>query len=266
MYWFNGESIEKNTIELNIYDPGFLYGANIFTTLRVYENSLNHPLTNWQPHCQRLSKSIKKFAWENPNWEIIKQGAEILKSQYEVLRIAIFPDGRELIIGRDLPKNLKQLQGEGITGWLADSRLFKRSLAEDKTGNYLSPWLALQEAKKIGAQEAILMDTNHNWLETSTGNLWGYKDNVWFTPSLGKILPGIFRGFILGSKTTDFVTVENTWNWDFVKGLEAIAYSNSVVEIIPFHSIILSENNLENNLIFDPKHSAFQKLRKLFSK
>ena len=45
-----------------------------------------------------------------------------------------------------------------------------------KTGNYLACWLAKNAgAKKVGAQEAILTSDQGEWLETSTGNLWGWK-------------------------------------------------------------------------------------------
>jgi 4-amino-4-deoxychorismate lyase len=43
MYWYNGELIEDERISLGIDDIGLLYGATIFTTLRIYQQSLNHP-------------------------------------------------------------------------------------------------------------------------------------------------------------------------------------------------------------------------------
>ncbi|MEB3151575.1 MAG: 4-amino-4-deoxychorismate lyase, partial [Sphaerospermopsis sp.] len=47
MYWYCGKLIESKTLELNINDPGLLFGATVFTTLRVYDHSLDHSLTNW---------------------------------------------------------------------------------------------------------------------------------------------------------------------------------------------------------------------------
>ncbi|HCF27363.1 MAG TPA: 4-amino-4-deoxychorismate lyase, partial [Cyanobacteria bacterium UBA11049] len=45
-----------------------------------------------------------------------------------------------------------------------------------------------------GAGEAILVDANGNWLETSTGNLWGWQNGCWWTPPLeAGILPGVVR-------------------------------------------------------------------------
>ncbi|MHC5721288.1 MAG: aminotransferase class IV, partial [Nostoc sp.] len=53
IFWYDGKLIKSQTLELNINDPGLLYGATIFTTLRVYNNSLDSSLTNWLSHCDR---------------------------------------------------------------------------------------------------------------------------------------------------------------------------------------------------------------------
>lgn len=58
MYWYNGELIENERISLGIDDIGLLYGATIFTTLRIYQQSLDHPLTHWQEHLERLHSKV----------------------------------------------------------------------------------------------------------------------------------------------------------------------------------------------------------------
>ncbi|MFB2975322.1 aminotransferase class IV [Microseira sp. BLCC-F43] len=52
----------------------------------------------------------------------------------------------------------------------------------------------MQQAQKYGAKEAILVDASGNWLETSTGNLWGWQDGRWWTPPVAAgILAGLIR-------------------------------------------------------------------------
>ncbi|NJO94537.1 MAG: 4-amino-4-deoxychorismate lyase [Hydrococcus sp. RM1_1_31] len=271
MYWYSGELILNDTLPIKISDPGLLYGATVFTTLRVYDRALDHPLTHWTLHCDRLHDSLNAFEWQLPDWIRLRQGAEILLTHYSVLRIAIFPDGREWIVGRALPQDLIECQQQGIIGWVAeegrqkaegnpsyppykeegeDKLLLKRSLTTHKTGNYLSAWLALQKAGKFAAKEAILIDEQGNWLETSTGNLWGWKAGCWWTPALEEnILPGIARSQLLEWLQAQNISVsQNQWTPDFVKNLEAIAYSNSVVEIVPFSNILTPEGQLSLNL------------------
>ncbi len=262
MFWYEGRLIEKDTLELDINDPALLYGTTAFTTMRVYHQSLDYPLTNWQVHCHRLKDSLQAFGWQLPNWDRLRRGAEILLSSFPVLRMVIFADGREWILGRFLPADLRKRQTEGIVAWGANGPLFRRELPRYKTGNYLGAWLALQEAGRLGAQEAILIAGDGNWLETSTGNLWGYKDGSWWTPSLaGGILPGITATQLMVYLQNKQLPVqENTWTVDFVRDLEAIAYTNCVMEIIPFHRVLTSLGNLTVN----PTHPALEQLRCYF--
>ena len=240
MYWYNGELIDSERIILKIDDLGLLYGATAFTTLRVYEQSLDHPLTCWQAHCDRLNSTLKAFNWCQPHWQNLERGAQLLLDHFPVLRVAIFPDGREWITGRHLPQNLKQRQTLGITAWVAREPLYQRSLAQYKTGNYLSAYLARQRALSLNAREAILVDEDGNWLETSTGNLWGWQKNCWYTPHLNSaILPGIARSRWLDYFDARAIEVrENVWTPQFVIELESLFYSNCVVEMVPIATVI----------------------------
>jgi 4-amino-4-deoxychorismate lyase len=196
-----------------------------------------------------------------PNWEQIEAEATVLLEHFPVLRITLFPDGKELIIGRQLPLNLAEKQEKGVKGLVSIDPQIKRSLPLHKTGNYLSPWLALQQAQKQGYDEGILTDLDQNWLETSTGNLWGYKDGIWFTSSLDTgILPGIARKTII--ENANFPIEINTWSWEFVQQLNSIVYSNSVVEIIPFHTIKVGEIILNYNV----NHPCLKLLKNCFLK
>ncbi len=263
MFWYDGQLIEENKITLEISNPGLIYGATVFTTLRVYQQSLSHPLTHWAQHCDRLKKNLIYFQWPFPNWQEITKAAEQLLNYYPILRIAIFPDSKVWITGRFLSENLAEYQQQGIIGWVADKSLFQRTLADYKTGNYLTAWLALQEAQKQGAKEAILINNQNYWLETSTGNLWGWKDNCfWTPPNNGKILAGITRSQLLKWLQNQGIEVkQNEWNPDFIQSLESVAYSNCGVEIIPFSKIL----NQSQILRLDPCHSSLALLKHYFN-
>ena len=259
VFWYDGQLIKGQKLELAIDDPALTYGATVFTTLRVYQ-SLDHPLTQWAEHLTRLRSSLEAFHWSQPDWGRIRQGATLLSTQFPVLRIVIFPDGREWITGRSLPQDLAQRQQNGIVAWVTNSEL-QRSLPHHKTGNYLAPWLALQQAQRVGAQEAILTDLG-NWLETSTGNLWGWRDGSWWTPPLkAGILPGILRNHLIHKlKWQNEEVVERSWNAELVETFEAIAYTNCVIEVILIHTILREGDSL----LYNPAHFSLQRLRGLF--
>ncbi|WP_392531544.1 aminotransferase class IV [Nostoc sp. C117] len=258
IFWYDGKLIYSQTLELNINDPGLLYGATIFTTLRVYENSLDHNLTHWQAHCDRLLFSLQSFSWRQPDWIRVRQGAQFLIEHFPVLRITLFPDGREWITGRFLPPDLTEKQKNGIICALASSE-FSRSLPSHKTGNYLSAWLAKTSSD---AQEAILVDAQGNWLETSTGNLFGWWNDSWWTPPIkAGILPGILRSQLINWLQKHQQPIQQEpWSIELVERFSAIAYTNSVVEIIPIHTVHQPTGSLQYN----PHHPSFQQIRELF--
>ncbi|HIK37866.1 MAG: aminotransferase class IV [Geminocystis sp.] len=260
MFYFDGNLHRDNKISLDINSPVWLYGVSVFTTIRIYGHSLSHPLTNWNRHVRRLKTSISEFEWPMPDWEKIKTEVEDLSKHFPVIRIAILPDGKEIITGRNLPENLGEKQRQGVRGLVLYDDVVKRGISRHKTGNYLPNWLALNMAKKQDCQEAILTDKQHHWLETATGNLWGYKKGVWFTPPPGEILPGIARETIIDY--ADFPIEVNQWTEEFVEELEAVAYSNSVVEIIPFSEIQMRDKIKKYN----PLHPAYSLLRGVYSK
>lgn len=246
MFWYDGQLINSPQIKLEINNPGLCYGATVFTTMRVYDQSLNHPRTCWLAHCGRLRIAIKAFNWTQPNWQQLQQGVESLSNHYPVLRIAVFPDGKEWVTGRNLPCDLQQRQEQGITAWLAQDSLYRRDLSSYKTGNYLAAYLARHQALSLNAQEAILVDAQGNWLETSTGNLWGWKDNCWYTPSLDSgILPGVARARWLSFFRTEAVRViENVWTPEFASTLTALSYSNCVIDLVPITIVLKTKNKL----------------------
>ncbi|HIK32871.1 MAG TPA: aminotransferase class IV [Oscillatoriales cyanobacterium M59_W2019_021] len=261
-FWYDGNLVSGSTIALELDDPGWLYGATVFTTLRIYDKTLYHPLTCWTAHRDRLSSSIAAFGWQPPHWERLLRGATHLSADFPVLRVTLFPDGRELITGRSLLPDLDRIQKQGITAWIADSPHFRRSLPDLKTGNYLGAWLALQTARTHNAREAILIDEGGNWLETSTGNLWGWGNGCWRTPPEGGILPGIGRSSLLEFlRDRPYPVIEEPWTPEVLPTLEAIAYTNSVVELVPIHTVLPPSGN---PLRFDPHHPSFALLRQLW--
>ncbi|MBD2775261.1 aminotransferase class IV [Iningainema sp. BLCCT55] len=261
MFWYDGRLIQSQTLEIDISNPGLLYGATVFTTLRVYGNSLEHRLTNWYSHCDRLQHSLQTFAWQQPDWGRVREGAQIIMAHFPVLRITIFPDGREWITGRVLPVDLTEQQNNGIIAAFAPPE-FYRCLPSHKTGNYLSTWLARANVQQVGATEAILVDCQGNWLETSTGNLWGWRDGCWWTPPLtAGILPGVVRAQLLQWLLDRQQQVrEEPWTAELVLGFEAIAISNSVVEAVPIHTVVQPLGQLEYN----PHHKCFSQIRDYF--
>ena len=174
-----------------------------------------------------------------------------------VLRVTLFPDGQELILGRSLPEDLLRRQQQGIAVWIADAS-YRRSLPAHKTGNYLACRQILQLAKAQGAEEAVLINSQGHWLETSTGSLWGWAHNTWWTPPLtGSILPGIMRSQLLQRLRQQGSSVcQQPWTPNVTRQFEALAYSNAVISWLPIHTAFSGEIKLS----YDPSHPILREL------
>ena len=233
IFWYDGHLCYGDRITLDIQDPGLLYGATVFTTLRVFAQDLDHPRTHWNAHLTRL-KNLPPF-WVAPDWTRLRQGCIALSAHFPILRITLFPDGREWITGRSLPSDLLIRQTEGVRVQMIDAA-WTRSMPQWKTGNYLAPWLGLKSAQAAGLQEGIFVDTIGNWLETTTGNLWGLRSGIWVTPPLESgILGGVMREWML--ENLPDCSCE-PWTPEVVKTLDAIAYSNCVVGLVPIQEVV----------------------------
>ncbi|MGD1866624.1 MAG: aminotransferase class IV [Phormidesmis sp.] len=268
MQWFNGTLFAADCPAIGnraFDDKALKFGASVFTTMRVYEQRLDHPRSQFSAHCDRLTHSLRTFDWHSPNWPSVHKGCQQLLPHYPVIRITIFSDGTEWITGRTLPPKLAVWQQEGIACWLAPST-YARSLPTHKTGNYLACWLARQQAQKYGADEAILTNCQGDWLETATGNLWGWADGQWWTPlpthsekhGNSLCLPGLMRDRMRKILSKKGQAVNGTvWSPAVVSGFDAIAYTNCVVELVPIHTILYEHTTLEYNT----HHASLKVLR-----
>ena len=257
--WYDGRWInEEAEVDRPLDNVGLRFGATVFTTMRVYEKDLSHPLSLWGGHCDRLRKSLSDFGWTQPDWEAVRAGCEQVMRCTPVVRITLFPNGCEWITGRALPPNLGEKRQTGISAWLAPST-HRRSLPTHKTGNYLACWLAKSQAEAAGAAEAILVGEQSEWLETSTGNLWGWKNGQWWTPKTEQCLPGLMRDWLIDRLQSAGEPVDfRPWDAQMILEFEAIAYSNCVVQLLPIHTIL----NGQTKLNYNAQHASIQALLK----
>jgi 4-amino-4-deoxychorismate lyase len=238
-FWYQGEFQSSGLMTIAPYDQGLLYGATIFTTLRMDQPDLFAPKTGWFLHRDRLTHSVLNFGWSLPDWDRVEMGLTTMAKHFPVLRVTLFADGRELVTGRDLPADLEHKQQFGITAIVLPPEQYQRSLPHHKTGNYLSSLQGKQYAQSLQADEAILTNSQGHWLETTTGNLWGWDGVTFSTPPLtDALLPGIKRQQLIDHYHGTYPITEESWNRQVIERLTAIAYINSVVELIPIIKVM----------------------------
>jgi len=216
-----GELLEPEKAFVSVYDRSFLFGDSLYEVLRTYEG-LPFELTS---HLERLQKSADLCRFQ--------EALPLLAYRTEILRtLKAFQDRAKdpkadayirIVVSRGVGKmgfaltNIRSGPhfviycepiepfvsadpNQGLKLRVVDRfRNDPRALAPAmKSGNYLNSLLAYLEAREVGADDAILPDSQGFITEGTTFNLFFVKDGIVITsPHEVGILDGISRRWIL---------------------------------------------------------------------
>ncbi len=208
--WFNGEFVHETHVPMTAHS--LHYGGAVYEGIRFYRTSNNgRAVFRLEDHLNRLLGSARVMEMECPfPISALKQAAlELIRRSgltEGYVRPIIF-NGEGLGLCADhLPVNT----GIVVLPWLQrvePLRLMQSSwirmhpassVVEAKiAGHYVNSRLAALEAKKAGADDALLLDFEGNVAETSVANIFIVKKGKVFTPARGNIFSGITRSSLL---------------------------------------------------------------------
>lgn len=105
-----------------------------------------------------------------------------------------------------------------------------RPTAGHKSTSYADYSFANREAKKKGADDALLINSNGNLCECSTANIFFYNEGKLHTPALSSgCLPGIMRHLVIERATASSLEiVEAHFKFDDLIQAESIFITNSL--------------------------------------
>lgn len=108
----------------------------------------------------------------------------------------------------------------------------ERILPESKTLVYLPAILALQEAKKLGFDDALYINASNHLLESTTSNFFAFKKDILYTPTK-EILHGITREVIISIAKKHFQVCEEPVLYTELNVIDEIFLTSSNKEIVP---------------------------------
>ncbi len=210
----NHRWVPLKSARISPLDRGFLYGDGVFETLRSYQGRV----FKLEEHLQRLFQSARLISLRIP-----KPAKEIEAIIYKTLFKNRIEDGMIRLtcsrgpgqIGLDPSFALRptfivmafpfipppeSVYKKGVSIRIVSTR---RNLSgaiptEAKSSNFLNNILAKIEAKKEGADEAILLNDKGYLTEGTISNLFFLKKGNLFTPSLKSgILEGVTRNAVI---------------------------------------------------------------------
>lgn len=211
----NRENVDPLNARVSIFDHGFLFGDSIYEVVRTIKGK---PLA-WDRHMRRLENSAAGTAMELP-WSsddlltevmtVLGQASWEGDSYFRMIvtrgtgKIDLMPTtctGPNLIlIAKPVPILPERVYTKGEFVCVTDV-IRNSARAMDpaiKSGNYLNNVIAMIEAQKRGAEDALMLNEHGNLTECTTSNFYLVKDGVIRTPDLScGLLAGITREILL---------------------------------------------------------------------
>jgi branched-chain amino acid aminotransferase len=226
--YVNGTIAPADRAVIPVYDHGFLFGEGVYETLRTY----NRVPFLWEQHCRRLRASAGYLTLDVPfsNDELLRTVEETMAAAGEMREAYI-----RILLTRgvgDLSYDLKATPAPSLTIIVKPfeeppARVFEEGIRIAlvsilrnhpgsvnpiiKSNNLLNNAMAMQEAHRRGAEEALMCNYRGELSECSQSNFFMVRDGVALTPkSEAGLLEGITREFIFEVGDEAGVRVEKT--------------------------------------------------------
>jgi branched-chain amino acid aminotransferase len=252
--WIDGAPIDADSARVPVFDRGFLYGDSVYEVLRTFSGK---PF-GLAEHLDRMERSAAALLMRLPSrGEIERAIAETLAAcgaPDAYIRIVVTRGAGDLgldpsladqprliVIARPVKLPDPAHYAEGVeVAIVSRSRTAAPGQPgaldpQVKSGNYLVSVLALAEARRRGAYEAILTDSVGRITEGGSSNFFLVRGGRISTPPVSAgLLEGITRGKVIGAAREAGLFVDELplWPVDLHRADEAFLTS-SVRGILP---------------------------------
>lgn len=246
----DGELYDKENAVVSVFDRGFLYGDSVYEVMRTS----NKVPVDLEPHLMRLRRSADSLMLPLPQKKEIEEAvASTLKGagnpesyvrvvatrgQGEVgldTTLAVKPS--LIVIAKPLSLPPKEYYQSGASVQIVDVVRTSKHAVDPavKSGNYLNNILALAEAKKAGAYEALMCNEKGQIAEGSSSNVFIVHNGEIKTPPLHVgLLAGITRMRVMEQAQSLGYSVHETFlSPHDVKIADEVFITSSIRGIMP---------------------------------
>jgi branched-chain amino acid aminotransferase len=236
---------------VSVFDRGFLYGDSVFETIRTYGGA---PF-ELKEHLGRLARSARLVFIDLPvpletlEAEVLAAIAAANNPECYVRLMVTRGQGtlgldpslaerplRVLIVQPlNLPARHHYEAGIAAISYRTQRQVDATSAVGAKVGNYLVSVLAMREAGRAGALEALIVDGHGCVLEGGSSNVFLVQGGVLVTPDVSAgILAGITRAHVLAVASELGIPVElRTPSLDEAHAADELFISSSIRELMP---------------------------------
>lgn len=224
LVFLNGQFVPEDRAVVSVFDRGFLYGDGLFETVRIRRGQ---PF-RWPQHLERLHRGAEFLGLKLPfaDHALEKFVAELITRNRRpdgLLRLTLSrgvgvrgysPKGADhpTLVMALHPMPARKVPTRGWRLVTSSRRLpAGESLAQYKTANKLAQILARAEADLVGADEALLLNTDGFVVEGASSNLFWVQAGVVCTPpTTSGVLAGVTRAVVLELCHSLALTVRET--------------------------------------------------------
>ena len=215
--WKNGTFEKWNESSVHILSHTLHYGTGVFEGVRAYKTKNGAAIFRLEDHTKRLFEAADKISIEIPYTKdylntIQKEIFNINNLDEGYLRPIVYLGSEGLgLRAKDLSVNVAIAAWEWPSYMDPEARVKGISIIKSSykqysdplhsgnkiIGTYINSTMAVNEAIKKGADEAILLDKNNYVSEGSGENIFFVKDNIIYTPTVEHCLNGITRQSVI---------------------------------------------------------------------
>lgn len=206
LVWLQGQLLDARSAAISPFDHGLLTGDGVFETLVAHRGEPFAQTRHWR----RLQHSAERMGLEAPGQELVLEAmrAVLRANQLQHARIRITVTGGEGPLGsaRGHEGPTLLVAASPVPAFPPSAKVItvpyprneRGALAGVKTVSYGENVVALDHAKKAGADEAIFGNLAGNLCEGTGTNIFIVRDGRLLTPPLSAgCLAGVTRGIVL---------------------------------------------------------------------
>ena len=251
--YLDGEWVKAAEAKIDLFSQTLHYGSGVFEGIRAYDSSAGPNVFKAKEHYERLLYSADKMGINMTHTvnELVNLTYELLDRNNisdAYIRPLVFL-GANMKLAKTFDTHVmlaawewEPYSGEDPLRVMVSSfeRPNPKSVPIDAkiSGHYINSILATNEAKRLGFDEALLLDSNGYVAEGPGANFFFVKDGIIYTPALGNILPGITRDTIIEyAMELGYPVVEKFFTVDEIRGAEAAFFTGTATEIASISSI-----------------------------
>jgi branched-chain amino acid aminotransferase len=258
--WFNGRLVEPSQAAVPMLTPALHYGVGVFEGIRCYATPAGPAVFRLEDHMRRLVRSAAAVGFRALPYSVDQFCAAAVETVRAsglgncYIRPIVYLAGGGWNLDIDAGEAHAAIAVWEWNAYLGDDALqrgvranvssFTRHhpnvfLTKAKTcGNYVNSTLAKTESRRLGFDEAIMLDPQGYVAECTGENIFIVRDGRILTPPSGAILDGITRDCIIAlARDQGQVVHETPIGRDMLYGADEVFVCGTAAEVVGLSEI-----------------------------